>query len=128
MVFDFKDKPSAARSAMFAYDRKHLEPKVRRYLHAYLDATPEQKVDYREAVSHAAQKCRTGADPAALVSNPSSATANAAARIVMENDVERAMKEFGLGYVDPTLAFVADTYATVAMCFRHVAGVYADDP
>jgi hypothetical protein len=127
MVSDFEAKRPAPQGSMFAYDRKHLEPKARRLLHSYLDAALAQKARYREAVSHAAQRCRTEADPSELVSNSSAATANAAARIVLEIDTECAIKELRLGLADPTLGFVADTYAAVAMGFRCVAGAYAGD-
>jgi hypothetical protein len=127
MVSDFEAKRSAPHGSMFAYDRKHLEPKVRRLLCAYLDAAAEQKARYREAMSRAAQRCRTDAHPAELVSNSSAATANAAARIVLEIDTECAIKELRLGLADPTLGFEADTYAAVAMGFRCVAGAYAGD-
>jgi hypothetical protein len=118
MVSDFEAKRPAPQGSMFAYDRKHLEPKARRLLHSYLDAALEQKDRYREAVSHAAQRCRIEADPSELVSNSSAATANAAARIVLEIDTECAIKELRLGLADPTLGFVADTYTAVAMGFR----------
>jgi hypothetical protein len=126
MASDFEAKRPAPQGSMFAYDRKHLEPKVRRLLHSYLDAALQQKARYREAMSDAAQTCRTEADPAELVSNSSAAT-NAAARIVLEIDTECGIKELRLGLADPTLGFAADTYAAVAMGFRFVAGTYAGD-
>jgi hypothetical protein len=127
MASDFEAKHSAPGGSIFAHDRKRLEPKVRRFLLAYLDAALEQKARYREAISDAAQRCRTAADPAELLSNASAATANAAARIVLEIDAECGMKELRFGLADPTLGFAADTYAAVAMGFRCVAGAYAED-
>jgi hypothetical protein len=104
-------------------DRRHLEERTRRFLKSYLDADQTRKPQFYRAVEDISKKCQ----PAETTSQPdkgdrrfAEATSQAALQMVLDR-VGRFSTD------DKVDDFVTDACATVAMAYRHAAGVYVGD-
>ena len=106
------------------FDRKHLEPKTRRFLIRYLAADQAQKAKFYRAVEDISRKCQ----PSPGLPSPewddvqvANATSDAAMKMVLANEKRGKRKK------DHISNFDTDACATVAVAYRRAAGVYTID-
>ena len=104
-------------------DRKHLEPRARRFLKIYLNADETRKPEFYQAVQEASEQCRPSGSslpPLELEDGQvAEATSSAAMQIVLERSA--------LNKSDRNSDFVTDACATVAVAYHRAAGVYIMD-
>ena len=102
-------------------DRKHLEPRARRFLKIYLNADETRKPEFYRAVQEASEQCRPSGSslpPLELEdAQVAEATSSAATQIVLERSA--------LNKNDWNSDFVTD--AAVAVAYHRAAGVYILD-
>ena len=105
------------------FDRKHLEPRARRFLKIYLNADETRKPEFYQAVQEASEQCRPSGSslpPLELEdAQVAEATSSAAMQIVL--------KRSALNKSDRNSDFVTDACATVAVAYHRAAGVYIMD-
>src|SRR5215210_8672721 len=122
MVFDWFRSERRGRRSKLRLDRKHLEARSRRFLKNYLDADETRKPQFYRAVEEANQchPAASGLAPTELDdAQIAKATSDAAMKMVLER---RVLKKN-----DPTVDFITDAYATVAVAYHRAAGVYTMD-
>jgi len=115
-------------------DRKYLRRKVKRYVRSYRHADAAMEAETLETLARAVRECResTGLDarwrmppiPTEATCLAAIAAADAAIRTALKYDVEGLRKVQRHDRIEPTFAFISDTYATVAMAHRFGAGLY----
>jgi hypothetical protein len=108
------------------YDHIRLAPRVRRFFETYLAADVLKRSDLRKSVAYTSRQF--GFDPPEIPSlqddlGAAVAMAQQAADIACANDLDQTNDGCVVNY-----ALLADAYATLAMSYRYVAGVYATDP
>jgi hypothetical protein len=108
------------------HDHIRLAPRVRRFFEAYLAADALGRADFRKSAAYASH--HFGFDPPETPSlqddlRAAVAMAQQAADIACANDFDQTNDGCVVNY-----ALLADAYATLAMSYRYVAGVYATDP
>jgi hypothetical protein len=122
-VFGWLRSEERERRRKVRLDRKHLEARSRRFLKNYLDADETRKPQFYWAVEDASEQCH----PAASALQPAEfddaqiaeATSDAAMKTVLERKV--------LKKTDPTVDFITDAYATVALAYHRASGAYTMD-
>ena len=121
MVIGSSERRERRRKARL--DRKHLEPRARRFLKIYLNADETRKPEFYRAVQEASEQCRPSGSslpPLELEdAQVAEATSSAAMQIVMERSA--------LNKGDRNSDFVTDACATVAVAYHRAAGVYIMD-
>lgn len=104
-------------------DRKHLEPRSRRFLKIYLNADEARKPQFYKVLQDASQKCipaQSALPPPDLAdADIAEATSKAAMKMVLDRS--------SLKKGDRTDDFITDAYATVGVAYHRAAGVYALD-
>jgi len=110
-----------------AHDRSHLAPKVRRFLNAYVEAEAARKADFRKGVAQAMQQfiCSPSTTPT-LKQDLAAAAAisRRAAYMAMANSVCEEGDETKWSF---NFSLMRDAYATIAVVYRYVIGLYATD-
>jgi len=121
MVIGSSERRERRRKARL--DRKHLEPRARRFLKIYLNADETRKPEFYRAVQEASEQCRPSGSslpPLELEdAQVAEATSSAAMQIVLERSA--------LNKSDRNSDFVTDACATVAVAYHRAAGVYIMD-
>jgi hypothetical protein len=117
-VFDWFKPEQRNRRRKVRLDRKHLEGRSRRFLKRFLDADETRKPQFYRAV--ASEQCHPAEPPPELDdAQIAEATSDAAMNMVLER---RVLKK-----KDPTVDFITDAYATVALAYHRAAGAYSMD-
>jgi hypothetical protein len=112
-----------------AHDQIYLVPKLSRFFNAYLDADAVRRADFRKAVAYVSH--RFGFDPPTTPSLEEDlaaavAIAQQAADLAYADDFVEMTDGVESCWVDTAL--LADAYATLALGYRYVVGVYSTDP
>lgn len=107
-------------------DHTRLAPRVRRFFEAYLAADGLGRADFRKSAAYASHQF--GFDPPETPSlqddlRAAVAVAQQATEIACSKDLNKTKDGCAVNY-----PLLADAYATLAMSYRYVAGVYATDP
>ena len=101
-------------------DRKHLEPRARRFLKIYLNADETRKPEFSQEASEQCRPSGSVLPPLELEdAQVAEATSSAAMQIVLERSA--------LNKSDRNSDFVTDACATVAVAYHRAAGVYIMD-
>jgi hypothetical protein len=113
-----------------AHDQIHLAPRVRRFFSAYLAVDPSRRADLRKAVAYASRRFEFDA-PAAPSLKEDIAAALAigqkAANIACATDIDEMIDGADSGSIDADLLLLADAFATIALAYRYVVGLYVAD-
>jgi hypothetical protein len=113
------------------HDQIHLAPRVCGFFNAYLDADMSRRADFRNAVAYASHRFRF--DPPATPSLQEDvaaalAIAQDAADIAYATNTGELIDGAGSGSAGSDLLLLADAFATLALGYRYVVGLYATDP
>ena len=101
-------------------DRKHLEPRARRFLKIYLNADETRKPEFSQEASEQCRPSGSSLPPLELEdAQVAEATSSAATQIVLERSA--------LNKSDRNSDFVTDACATVAVAYHRAAGGYILD-
>jgi hypothetical protein len=123
-VFGWLNSEIREKRRKVRFDRKHLEPKTRRFLIRYLAADQARKAKFYRAVEDISTECRAaiGVPISELEdSQIAEATAEAAIKAVLAQEKRIKKKD------DTVSHFMIDATATVAIAYRRAAGVYTVD-
>jgi hypothetical protein len=123
-VFGWPNSENREKRRKVRFDRKHLEPKTRRFLIRFLAADQARKAKFYRAVEDLSTECRAeiGVPMSELEDfQIAEATAEAAINAVLAQEKRVKKKD------DSVSHFIIDASATVAVAYRRAAGVYTGD-
>ena len=109
-------------------DQIFLVPKVYRFFDAYLDADAVRRADFLKAVACVSHQFKFDPPVTPSVQEDRAAAleiAQRAAEISHANDVGEMADEVDPSFVDASL--LADGYATLALGYRYIVGLYTTD-
>ena len=121
MVIGSSERRERRRKARL--DRKHLEPRARRFLKIYLNADETRKPEFYQAVQEASEQCRPSGSSLPPLELEDAQVAEATSRAAMQIVLDRS----ALNKSDRNSDFVTDACATVAVAYHRAAGVYIMD-
>jgi hypothetical protein len=104
-------------------DRKHLEPRARRFLKIYLNADETRKPEFYRAVQEASERCRPPGSSLPPLELEDGQVAEAISSAAMQIVLQRS----ALSKSDRSSDFVTDACATVAVAYHRAAGIYIMD-
>jgi len=119
-VFGWFKSEHRERRRKVRLDRKHLEARTRCFLKNFLDADETGKPHFYHAIEAASKQCHP-AEPLVEFDDAhiAEATSDEAMKMVLER---RVLKKN-----DPSIDFITDAYATVAVAYHRAAGIYTMD-
>jgi hypothetical protein len=128
MMVGQSDRTEVARAQV--HDQIHLAPRVRRFFSAYLAAGPLRRAHLRKAVAYASHRFGFNAPAAASLKEDIAAAlaiAQKAADIAYATDIDEMIDGADSGSIDSDLLLLADAFATLALAYRYVVGLYVTD-
>ena len=113
-----------------AHDQIHLAPRVRRFFSAYLAADPLRRAHLRKAVAYASRRFEFDAPAVPSLKEDIAAAlaiAQKAVKIASATDIDEMIDGAESGSINSDLLLLADAFATLALAYRCVAGLYVAD-
>jgi hypothetical protein len=123
------DARSDEAAAIRINDQVHLVPRICRFFDAYRDSDALRRAEFRKAVAGVSHSFRFVSSRALSLQDDIAAAhciAHDAANIAYAIDAGETIDEVGLGSLGVDLP--GDAYATLALAYRYVVGLYATDP
>jgi hypothetical protein len=123
-MFGWLNSKSRKRRQAAKLDRKHLEPRARRFLTGYLEADESRKPHFYRAVEDVSKKCQ----PTEFSLVQSDVDDHRIAEAASQAAMKMALDRIATVHKDDRVGnFVTDACAVVAVAYHRAAGVYVED-